>query len=101
MAARSTCSRQPSRSPLRADLLARAQVIRYRTGADTFRLLVRPSFADYLSAWLADAIDGGKRIGLWRSCAVYAMPDAAARRSWRSELFTHAATVDRGIRLLL
>jgi sarcosine oxidase subunit gamma len=35
-------------------LLARAQVILYRT-EDAFRLLVRPSFADYLRAWLRDA----------------------------------------------
>ena len=36
-------------------LVARAQVILYRTEADAFRLLVRPSFADYLRAWLRDA----------------------------------------------
>ncbi len=36
-------------------LLARAQVILYRPDADTFRILVRPSFADYLRAWLLDA----------------------------------------------
>ena len=36
-------------------LVARAQVILYRTEPDTFRLLVRPSFADYLRAWLRDA----------------------------------------------
>ena len=35
-------------------LVARAQVILYRTD-DAFRLLVRPSFADYLRAWLRDA----------------------------------------------
>jgi len=35
-------------------LLARAQVILYRT-EDAFRLLVCPSFADYLRAWLTDA----------------------------------------------
>jgi sarcosine oxidase subunit gamma len=35
-------------------LVARAQVILYRT-EDAFRLLVRPSFADYLRAWLTDA----------------------------------------------
>jgi heterotetrameric sarcosine oxidase gamma subunit len=35
-------------------LVARAQVIVYRT-EDAFRLLVRPSFADYLRAWLRDA----------------------------------------------
>ncbi len=35
-------------------LVARAQVILYRT-EDAFRLLVRPSFADYLRAWLRDA----------------------------------------------
>ena len=36
-------------------LLARAQVILYRPDADTFRILVRPSFAAYLRAWLGDA----------------------------------------------
>ena len=36
-------------------LVARAQVILYRTDEHTFRLLVRPSFADYLRAWLRDA----------------------------------------------
>ena len=35
-------------------LVARAQVILYRTD-EGFRLLVRPSFADYLRAWLRDA----------------------------------------------
>ena len=35
-------------------LVARAQVILWRT-EDAFRLLVRPSFADYLRAWLRDA----------------------------------------------
>jgi len=35
-------------------VVARAQVILYRTD-DAFRLLVRPSFADYLRAWLRDA----------------------------------------------
>ena len=35
-------------------LVARAQVILYRT-EDAFRLLVRPSLADYLRAWLRDA----------------------------------------------
>ena len=39
-------------------LLARAQVILHCTGEDTFRILVRPSFAPYLRAWLADAIAG-------------------------------------------
>lgn len=37
-------------------LLARAQVIFYRPDEHTFRLLVRPSFADYLRAWLRDAL---------------------------------------------
>ena len=36
-------------------LLARAQVILYRVEPDTFGILVRPSFADYLHAWLRDA----------------------------------------------
>jgi sarcosine oxidase subunit gamma len=36
-------------------LLARAQVILYRPDAETFGILVRPSFAGYLRAWLLDA----------------------------------------------
>lgn len=36
-------------------LVARAQVILYRTEEHAFRLLVRPSFAGYLRAWLLDA----------------------------------------------
>jgi len=38
-------------------LLARAQVILVRDDLETFRILVRPSFAGYLRAWLQDAID--------------------------------------------
>ena len=38
-------------------LLARAQVILVRDDVDRFRILVRPSFADYLRAWLTDAIE--------------------------------------------
>jgi sarcosine oxidase subunit gamma len=37
-------------------LLARAQVILHRTEPETFRILVRPSFANYLRAWLEDAL---------------------------------------------
>ena len=37
-------------------LLARAQVILYLPTAGTWRILVRPSFAGYLHAWLEDAI---------------------------------------------
>jgi heterotetrameric sarcosine oxidase gamma subunit len=37
-------------------LLARAQVILYRTEEDVFRLLVRPSYAEYLRAWVRDTI---------------------------------------------
>jgi sarcosine oxidase, subunit gamma len=37
-------------------LLARAQVILHRTDATTFRILVRPSFSNYLLAWLEDAL---------------------------------------------
>lgn len=37
-------------------LLARAEVLLLRTGPETFRVLVRPSFAPYVRAWLADAI---------------------------------------------
>jgi sarcosine oxidase subunit gamma len=37
-------------------VLARAQVVLWQTGSEpTYRLLVRGSFAAYLSAWLADA----------------------------------------------
>ena len=36
-------------------LLARAQVIIQCVEPDTFRILVRPSFAPYLRAWLDDA----------------------------------------------
>ena len=35
-------------------LLARAQVILYRTDEHVFRLLVRPSFAGYLRAWFRE-----------------------------------------------
>jgi sarcosine oxidase, subunit gamma len=41
-------------------LVARAGVILWQTAATpvaTYRLLVRPSFAAYLAAWLSDAID--------------------------------------------
>ena len=37
-------------------LLAKAQVILHRREAETFRILVRPSYAPYLRAWLEDAI---------------------------------------------
>jgi sarcosine oxidase subunit gamma len=37
-------------------LLARAQVILYRPKPDRWRILVRPSFAPYLRAWLEDAL---------------------------------------------
>lgn len=36
-------------------MLAHAQVVLYRSGPDEFRLLVRPSFAAYLTTWLLDA----------------------------------------------
>jgi sarcosine oxidase subunit gamma len=39
-------------------LLARAQVILVRPGESGFLVLVRPSFAPYLRAWLEDAIEG-------------------------------------------
>lgn len=58
-------------------LLARAQVILYRTEPDVFRILVRPSFVPYLRAWLIDAIEGvpsqallGKRASGTRPAAV-------------------------------
>lgn len=37
-------------------LLARVEVILHCTGDDAFRILVRPSFAPYLRAWLEDAL---------------------------------------------
>jgi sarcosine oxidase subunit gamma len=37
-------------------LLARAQVILDRPDETTFRILVRPSYASYLRAWLGDAM---------------------------------------------
>jgi sarcosine oxidase subunit gamma len=37
-------------------LLAKAQVILHRQDTETFRILVRPSYAPYLRAWLEDAI---------------------------------------------
>jgi sarcosine oxidase subunit gamma len=37
-------------------LLAKAQVILHRRDRETFRILVRPSYAPYLAAWLRDAI---------------------------------------------
>jgi sarcosine oxidase subunit gamma len=37
-------------------LLARAEVILLRRGLDRFWVLVRPSFAPYLRAWLRDAL---------------------------------------------
>ena len=39
-------------------LLARAQIVLHRRADDRFWLLVRPSVAGYLQAWLEDAIDG-------------------------------------------
>ena len=39
-------------------LLARAQVILVRPDESRFLVLVRPSFAPYLRAWLEDAIEG-------------------------------------------
>jgi sarcosine oxidase subunit gamma len=37
-------------------LLAKAQVILYRTGEETFQVFVRPSYAPYLRAWIEDAL---------------------------------------------
>ena len=37
-------------------LVAKAQVILHRTGAATFRVFVRPSYAPYLRMWLEDAL---------------------------------------------
>ena len=60
---RPRCSRRAARSTstrcapggCAQTLLARAQVILYRAEPDAFGILVRPSFADYLRAWLRDA----------------------------------------------
>ncbi len=44
-------------------LLARANVILWQLETDptpTYRLLVRPSFAAYVAAWIADAAEGAK-----------------------------------------
>lgn len=38
-------------------LLGRANVVLWRTNADTYRILVRPSFAEYLAEWLIDAME--------------------------------------------
>ena len=37
-------------------LLAKAQVILHRRDDETFRILVRPSYAPYVRTWLEDAI---------------------------------------------
>ena len=37
-------------------MLAQAQVVLHRVGPDTYRLLVRASFARYLADWLLDAM---------------------------------------------
>ena len=37
-------------------LLGRAEVVLHRADPETFRILVRPSFAAYLRAWVADAL---------------------------------------------
>jgi sarcosine oxidase subunit gamma len=39
-------------------LLAQAQVIVQQTGPEAFRILVRPSFAAYVAAWLEDGLAG-------------------------------------------
>jgi sarcosine oxidase subunit gamma len=39
-------------------LLARVEVILHRTTPEAFTILVRPSFAPYLRAWLDDAVSG-------------------------------------------
>lgn len=36
--------------------LAKAQVILHQTGPDSYRILVRASYADYLARWLLDAM---------------------------------------------
>ncbi len=43
-------------------LLARAQVILFRRGLERWWILVRPSFAPYLRAWLEDALEAGSSI---------------------------------------
>ena len=39
-------------------LIAKAQVILAQTDLDTYRILVRPSFANYVAAWLEDGVLG-------------------------------------------
>ena len=62
---RPTCSHRAARSTSTVGAgRLRADAARARAGdplpadADTFRILVRPSFADYLRAWLRDATSG-------------------------------------------
>jgi heterotetrameric sarcosine oxidase gamma subunit len=45
-------------------LVAQAQVVLHRTAAETYRLLVRASFAGYLTDWLLDAmVEHGEGVG--------------------------------------
>lgn len=39
-------------------LIAKAQVILAQTDLETYRILVRPSFANYVAAWLEDGVAG-------------------------------------------
>ena len=57
-AARSTSHRVFAPGRCAQTLLARAQVILVRPDESRFLVLVRPSFAPYLRAWLEDAIEG-------------------------------------------
>jgi sarcosine oxidase subunit gamma len=41
-------------------LLARADALLHCTGGDSFRVLVRRSYAPYVRAWLEDAIEGAR-----------------------------------------
>jgi sarcosine oxidase subunit gamma len=52
----SGCSVEVETGRCAQTLLARAQVILFRPGPDRWWILVRPSFAPYLRAWLEDAI---------------------------------------------
>ena len=52
----SGCSVEVETGHCAQTLLARAQVILFRPEADRWWILVRPSFAPYLRAWLDDAL---------------------------------------------
>ena len=71
-------------------LLARAQVILVRPDSGTVPVLVRPSFAPYLRAWLEDAVAG------WVTPARCATP---VERSSQTRRKGHLAALYSGARL--